>query len=40
MDQLRIKEHDFPPQAVSKKNPDRSWVLPPSIVLFLENMAK
>jgi hypothetical protein len=35
LDQLRIKEYEYPPEAVSKKNPEKSWVLPPSIVVFL-----
>ena len=40
LDQLRIKEHDHPPHPIIKKNIESSWVLPASIMLFLENMAR
>lgn len=39
--QLQIKEREVPPEVYNpKKNVDKPWTLPPTILVFLENMSK
>jgi hypothetical protein len=39
--QMQIKEKEVPPEIYNpKKNVEKPWALPPTILVFLENMSK